>query len=53
MRFDSKNHYPEYYKNVFIEYCPSDSDRYLIAEGWISVDDNGITSVNDKSIKKY
>lgn len=41
MRFDSKNHYPEYYKNVFIEYCPSDSDRYLIAEGWLSVDDNG------------
>lgn len=41
MRFDSKDHYPEYYKNVFIEYCPSDSDRYLIAEGWLSVDDNG------------
>lgn len=40
MRFDSKDHYPPYYKIVFIEYCPADSERYVIAKAWLAVDDN-------------
>ena len=39
-RFDSKDYYPPYYKEVFIEYCPADGDRCVITKAWLAVDDN-------------
>lgn len=40
MRFDSKDYYPPYYKEVFIEYLPSDCDKCVIAKAWLAVDDD-------------
>ena len=41
MRFDSKDYYPEYYKQVFIEYYSDDYNHYQIGNAWVSVNDDG------------
>lgn len=53
MRFDSKDHYPKYYKQVFIEYYEND---YLeIGSAYLSVNDDGeyiwTLEYNDQIIK--
>ena len=53
MRFDSKDHYPKYYKHVVIEYY--DNDQLEIGSAYLSVNDDDeyiwTLEFNDQIIK--